>query len=215
LARTVGGTLTGPHDKRHFQRRETQKEQLMDYQQKIERAIKACPHESAVLATALAKRDGLGEELHKIHEAMQQLQAEPKGARTEKRMVHGIELVVPANDKDEELGLLAQRANQIPDLLRRAGEDIERARRQLSRVVSAKLAAEQSNLEQRTIALIQTATELGRDGEALEVAAMAAGLDPHHFFAARFKPVQDLRADVGDGAAILARLADAPAEVAA
>jgi len=110
---------------------------------------------------------------------------------------------------------LGRRGNQLPDLLRRADEEIERARRQLSRAVSSRLAAEQAELERRTVELIRTATTLGKDGGGLELAAMAAGLDPHHFYAARFGPVQNLRADTGDGAEILRRLQDNGAAVAA
>ncbi|MBM3763273.1 MAG: hypothetical protein FJW36_23910 [Acidobacteria bacterium] len=177
----------------------------MTYEKQIAAALKACPLEKQAMADAINKADELNAERTRIGAAIERLQAEPD--QVESRVIGGVTLQVPSSNRRNDVAALARRRDELPRLAQAASHEIEKVKKQLSRAVAAKLTDITSELQRKTLDLLESATELCKQGDELERAMELAGLDADSVYAVRYECLQSLRTDrYGDGSDIAGRL---------
>jgi len=180
----------------------------MQFEKEILAALKACPIERQAMVDAINKVDELNAERGHIIAAIERLQSEPDAIET--RVIHGVELKMQSNSRQDAIAALAKRRDQLPRLAQAASHESEKAKKQLSRAVAGRLTGVTSELQRKTMDLLESATELCKQGDALELAMQTAGLDADVVYACRYELIQNLRLDqYSDGADVANRLKEA------
>lgn len=167
----------------------------MKYSTEVQKALKSCATESTALQSATIELDRMTGEKRKIEAAISAIHANTETTRKEKRTIGGVEVEVVTGTKADDMAALAATRDGLTTQIGRAAQSVETARRVLSRAVAEKLQPQQVDLKARTLALLDLATGLALDGDALEAAIAGAGLDPSTVYCCRFHPIQDLRID--------------------
>lgn len=165
------------------------------YSREVEAAIKACPQEARALESAKAELAKLETEKDKAQAALARLRADGRNYRTERRIVHGVELEVQVRTDADEIALLTSHLERLDHKIRHQSHQVTAATRRLSSAVATKLESIQADLRKRTAEVIEAVTRICGDGEALEDSMRAAGLDPDSVYAVRYSELQGLRVD--------------------
>lgn len=188
-------------------RRDDECKDPMKFDSHINKALQACPAERAALDAANTMAEAFHAERGKIEAALERLRNEPDGARLVRREIGGVIVEVQAGDRRDDIQALARRRDTLPELYRSASEARDNARRKLSRSVASKLADAEADLKERTLKILELATALAQDADALELAMQTAGLDSESLYCCRFEVLQSLRVDAHtDGQIIQSRL---------